>query len=242
MLFHSLLMALVVSSSAAEGDRPHTLSPAIGHHPDEPKLSQLATGHRRRAFRGTVLAALPAEPAGGNPSVPGNAAPRDPGDTGSTTGGNQFFWRIGTQLLFGLMYYLLIVKNYPELKDTEPTTLAVDLQKQNEVLALGKVSGPNCILSLCCSGPRAAHTFHSVGELSYWPGLFLMSLLPCCTLWFMNCRSDLNEKIGGQRRGFCMSCLCACCCSCCVIAQDAEALDLTMGVQTGLCGVYENVV
>merc|ERR1712008_416387 len=92
------------------------------------------------------------------------------------------------------------------------------------VMATCKVSGRNCVLAWCCSGPRAAHTFAAVGVMSYWPSLLLMSLVPCCTLWFVNSKSDLNVKLGGERRGLCMGCLCACCCSCCVIAQDAEAL------------------
>jgi len=145
--------------------------------------------------------------------------------------------RLGCQLLFGIVVYFLIVSKYPQLNDTQPSSLAVELQRENEVMATCKVSGSNCILSWCCSGPRAAQTFHSVGVMNYWPSLILMSLLPCCTLWCMNSQSDLNVKLGGERRGLCMGCLCACCCSCCVVAQDAEALDLTTGARTGLCGV-----
>jgi hypothetical protein len=240
MLLQILLMAVVASSSVAEGDKPLTKNSAVtGQSLGEQQVRQPATSQRGKAFRGTVLAAQAVEPAGGKPASPGKGTSGDQQDTGSTTEGNKLLSRVLTQLLFGLVYYLVIVAKYPELKDTQPSSLAVELQKENEVMATCKVSGRNCVLAWCCSAPRAAHTFAAVGVMSYWPSLLLMSLVPCCTLWFVNSKSDLNVKLGGERRGLCMGCLCACCCSCCVIAQDAEALDLTTGVKTGLCGVYD---
>mmetsp|Transcript_38952 Transcript_38952/g.72319 ORF Transcript_38952/g.72319 Transcript_38952/m.72319 type:complete len:99 (-) Transcript_38952:66-362(-) len=95
-------------------------------------------------------------------------------------------------------------------------------------------------MSWLCSGPRAAHTFYSTGISDYWCSLFGMSLFPCCVLCVANSFTDLNEKLGGQKRGLLMSCLCSYCCSCCVIAQDAESLDLSTGVRTGFCGVYQS--
>jgi len=169
-----------------------------------------------------------------------NKAAGDQEGTSSIGSSSVKYSRFITQLIFGLVYYILIVRKYPELKDAQPSSHAVELQERNEVMATCHVSGRNCLLSWCCSGPRAAHTFHSVGVLNYWPSLCFMTFLPCCTLCLMNAMSDLNVKLGGRRRNFCMSCLCSCCCSCCVIAQDAEALDLTTGARTGLCGVYEN--
>jgi len=167
-----------------------------------------------------------------------NKAAKDQEETSGTGSSSVKYSRFVAQLIFGLVYYILIVRKYPELKDAQPSSHAVEMQERNEVMATCHVSGRNCLLSWCCSGPRAAHTFHSVGVLNYWPGLCFMTFLPCCTLCLMNAMSDLNVKLGGQRRNFCMSCLCAWCCSCCVIAQDAEALDLTTGARTGLCGVY----
>merc|ERR1719337_292085 len=100
----------------------------------------------------------------------------------------------------------------------------------------------NLFLSWCCTGPRAAHTFYTTIGFNYWAGCFLTSLFPCCTLWYFNSFTDLNERLGGEKRSAVMGLICACCCSCCVIAQDAEALDKITGARTQLCGVdAENV-
>mmetsp|Transcript_18788 Transcript_18788/g.34000 ORF Transcript_18788/g.34000 Transcript_18788/m.34000 type:complete len:250 (-) Transcript_18788:120-869(-) len=150
-----------------------------------------------------------------------------------------FVTRVVTQLLFGLLYYMVIVSKYPQLF-AEPSPAAKKLQAVNEVSALCEVSVPICICSWLCSGPRAAHTFYSTGISDYWCSLLGMSLFPCCVLFVANSCTDLNEKLGGAKRDCLMSILCSFCCSCCVIAQDAESLDLSTGVRTGFCGVYQS--
>lgn len=165
-----------------------------------------------------------------------HAIARHPKEEEAASGGS---WgvRIVLQLLFGLLYYSIIVSKYPVLKDAAPTPAAVELQKENEVMATLKTSPPNCLLALCCSGPRAAHTFHATGVMNYWLGLILMTFFPCCTLWGTNSCTNLNETLGGEKRNPVMGCACAFFCSCCVIAQDAEALDMISGYQTGFTGV-----
>jgi len=143
------------------------------------------------------------------------------------------------QLLFGVLYYFLIVRKYPELGEKEANEATKELQAKNEVLSLVEVSPRNCVLSCCCTGPRAAQTFSITGAMNYWLGLFAMTCFPCCTLMCVNSCTEMNEKLGGSKRNIVMSCLCALCCSCCVVAQDAEALDLMSGVQTGFFGVYD---
>lgn len=150
-----------------------------------------------------------------------------------------FVTRVAVQLFFGLIYYMVIVSKYPVLM-SEPTPAARKLQAIDEVSAMCEVSIPVCICSWLCSGPRAAHTFYSTGVADYWCSLFGMSLCPCLVLCLANAFTDLNEKLGGEKRNPIMSCLCAFCCSCCVIAQDAESLDLITGVKTGFCGVYQS--
>mmetsp|Transcript_89009 Transcript_89009/g.153953 ORF Transcript_89009/g.153953 Transcript_89009/m.153953 type:complete len:234 (-) Transcript_89009:69-770(-) len=161
--------------------------------------------------------------------------PDDDTTTKSSTG--SLVSRVAMQLVFGLIYYMIIVSKYPTLSG-EPTPAARKLQAVDELSAMFEVSFVNCIMSWLCSGPRAAHTFYSTGISDYWCSLFGMSLFPCCVLCVANSFTDLNEKLGGQKRGLLMSCLCSYCCSCCVIAQDAESLDLSTGVKTGFCGVY----
>merc|ERR1719226_405740 len=122
-----------------------------------------------------------------------------------------------------------------------PNEEAKTLQGENPVMATfsGKTTFANLCLSYCCSGPRAAHTFHSVGVLTYWPGCVLMSCFPCCTLFIMNSFTPLNENLGGEKAGIVQSCLCAFCCSCCVVAQDAQSLDYMSGAKTQCCGVEQ---
>jgi hypothetical protein len=145
--------------------------------------------------------------------------------------------RILLQLLFGLLYYYLIVSKYPMLDSVKPTTEAIKLQELDELTATFETSIPNCLLSWCCTGPRAAHTFHSAGVLNFWPGCILMSLFPCCMLWWANSCTDIKEMLGGAKKNFCLGCLSACFCSCCVVAQDAQSLDLITGSETHLCSV-----
>jgi len=158
---------------------------------------------------------------------------------GAEASGGSSSTRMAIQLLFGVLYYFLIVRKYPELGEKEANEAAKELQAKNEVLSLVEVSPRNCVLSCCCTGPRAAQTFSITGAMNYWLGLFAMTCFPCCTLMCVNSCTEMNEKLGGSKRNIVMSCLCALCCSCCVVAQDAEALDLMSGVQTGFFGVYD---
>jgi len=167
------------------------------------------------------------------------APQEDTGEATAETSSGSSTTRMLVQLLFGVIYYFMIVSKYPELGAKEASQSAKELLSKNEVMALVDVSPRNCVLSCCCTGPRAAHTFAKTGTMNYWGGLLLMSCFPCCTLMAVNSCTDMNEKMGGSRRNIIMSCLCALCCSCCVVAQDAEALDLTSGVQTGFLRVYE---
>mmetsp|Transcript_127214 Transcript_127214/g.223932 ORF Transcript_127214/g.223932 Transcript_127214/m.223932 type:complete len:235 (+) Transcript_127214:69-773(+) len=164
---------------------------------------------------------------------------KQPGEVnqrGSDAEFGSFMTRVALQLVFGLVYYMMIVKNYPPLIQS-PTPAAKKLQDKDEISALCDVSVANCLCSLCCSGPRAAHTFYITGISDYWCSLLGMSCCPCLVLCVANSFTDLNEKLGGEQRNVIMSILCSCLCSCCVIAQDAESLDLITGVKTGFCGV-----
>jgi len=152
-------------------------------------------------------------------------------------GSNDWVERVVFQLIFGVAYYFLIVSKYPMLDGAKPTAEAIRIQELDELSATFESTMPNCLLSWCCTGPRAAHTFHSAGILDYWVGCFLMSCFPCCTLWIVNSFTDLNEKLGGEKRNFCIGALCACFCSCCIVAQDAQSLDHITGMETGYCGV-----
>lgn len=149
-----------------------------------------------------------------------------------------WFTRNILQIIFGVIYFYTVVVKYPVLEaGFIPNDEARKLQQMNEVTGACQASFTNCCLSCCCSGPRAAHTLSATGILNYWAGLLAMTCFPCCTLWFANSFSDLNDKLGGVRKDCCTGCVCAFCCSCCVIAHDAASLDLAMKTNTGICGV-----
>merc|ERR1719181_535603 len=120
-----------------------------------------------------------------------------------------------------------------------------DLQELDEVSSLGQSSLANIVLSFCCTGPRAAHTFYAVGVMGksvpeavhYWVSCLLMIFFPCCTLFICNSFTDLNERLGGEKKWWLTGLLCACCCSCCVVNQDAQSLDILMEHDTNFCGV-----
>jgi len=156
---------------------------------------------------------------------------------GPSVGSGSWLDRILLQLLFGGLYYYLIVSKYPMLDSAKPTTEAIKLQELDELTATFETSIPNCLLSWCCTGPRAAHTFHSAGVLNFWPGCILMSCFPCCMLWWANSCTDLREMLGGAKKNFCLGALSACFCSCCLVAQDAQSLDLITGSETHLFSV-----
>jgi hypothetical protein len=153
------------------------------------------------------------------------------------TGAGKNMGRILIQLVFGLLYYFCVITKYPKLNGSVIPDSAKELQNKNEVSAVCEATCSNNCLSCCCSGPRAAHTFHATGILDYWPGCVLMSLLPCCTLWIVNSCTELNEKLGGKQDSCCKAGLCSCFCSCCMIAKDAQTLDLITGFETGILSV-----
>lgn len=141
------------------------------------------------------------------------------------------------QLLFGAAYYALIVSNYPKLpEDAWAPREAELLQKRAAPLAAMSARWQSLLLSFCCTGPRAAHTFHSAGVLHYWAACLMMGLAPCCTLWGVGSLSDLRRRLGGRPRGCVAEGVAALLCGCCVVAQDAETLDLVAGVGHGFGG------
>lgn len=146
--------------------------------------------------------------------------------------------RIGLQLLIGVLYFLGVVRYYPRLTPGTPIPQqAIDLQKMNPVSASLQASPKICCMSAFCAGPRAAHTFESTNVMNYWFGLLCMSCFPCCTLFLTNTCTDLNVRLGGDQMGLITGCVFSFLCSCCLIAQDAESLDLVVGAKTGFLGM-----
>jgi len=195
--------------------------------------SPLPTAPPSTTTRATVTEA-PLTPRQLKALLPQPTEPPTAKDVAQGAGSSAWISRVIVQLVFGVAYYYLIVRHYPKLMTHQtPNIEVITLQEKSEVAAVCSTSWPNLFHSFCCSGPRAAHTFHSVGIMSYWLGFLLMTCCPCCTLFLANSFTDLNARLGGEARDPFMSFICACFCSCCVIAQDAESLDLMSNLQTG---------
>jgi len=139
--------------------------------------------------------------------------------------------------VFGALYSRLVLVKYPKRFPLRPSPAVVMLQGDNVVCAIFKVSCANFWLSFACMGVRAAHTLHITGVLHYWKGLASMIFAPCCTLLYVNSCTDLKEKLAGRKQDCCMAAVGACCFPCCVVAQDAQSLDLMTGATTGICSV-----
>jgi hypothetical protein len=160
-------------------------------------------------------------------------------------GGSGWMQRVLAQLIYGVIYYFIVVTKYVSIEDmpdqgqTPGRAKAVQMQNMNACAATfsSKQSAPNFFCSWCCTGPRAAHTFHSTGLLNYWLGLVLMSCFPCCTLWVTNSFSDLNLRLGGDKMNPFTGCFFACLFPCCLVAQDAQSLDYLTGQDVEICGV-----
>lgn len=147
------------------------------------------------------------------------------------------FGFIITQLVIGIIYYFLVVQYYPALpRNAQPAEGAVQLQRMNPIRGALQATPKICICAFCCPSVRAAHTFGSAGVLNYWLSLLAMLFCPCCTLFLTSACTDLNIRLGGEdhgKWGLLGSALASWLCGCCLIAQDAQSLDLVAGVKTG---------
>jgi len=236
--------AALRGASAADSPEPRRVQEVPG--------TQLAQGAQTVQGNGVVQGGVGPQPVQGEGVVPGSSQQPTQDlpfnlDNLFSNGHDMSGWlehaasvkgyvtRFVVLMIFGLLYWCCIVSKYPKLMG--PSHTSARLQNENELNATCQTSFANCLYSWLCSQARAAHTFDSAGVCNYWPSLILMTLCPCLTLYFMNSCSNLNENLGGRKKDCCSGLICALCCSCCVIAQDAESLDMATGARTKCCGV-----
>lgn len=142
------------------------------------------------------------------------------------------------QLAFGILYYITIMRKYPRMpKDFEPTDESTKLQSMDALDGARRTTCSNRFLSVVCCASRAAHTFHQTGVFDFWPSCILMSLFPCCTLFVVSSFTDLDNRLGGERRGIFSSFYGACCCFFCLLAKHAQSLDIIANARTGILDV-----
>jgi len=150
--------------------------------------------------------------------------------------------RIGWQLVFGIVYYLIFVNG----REINKTLYEVPNAEAQANFAKGPLAGclsgglASCVCAWACTGPHAARTFHMTDTgCTYWGGCISMAFCPCITLFLMHSCTPLEERLGGEmghKENICKSGLCAAFCSCCVVAHDAANLDKVYGQKTGFCG------
>jgi hypothetical protein len=154
-------------------------------------------------------------------------------------------------IIIAIVYYVLIVSKYPPhtaLPSEGHPNFESARQFQSEVAGsqcgvvektFGGVSMPNILFALCCGYQRNAHTLYSSIGFNYWAGFFITMFCPCCTMWYQQTSTRVNEAIGGTKRSCLHGFLCAWCCMCCLVATDAESLDIAAGKETYCCGVRD---
>lgn len=140
------------------------------------------------------------------------------------------------QLLYGVVFYFLVVSKYPMFSSANNSSTRV----MNESAVFRINVGAVCLQTFCCPSAILAHVMQATGVLNYWVALILGSLCPCCTLLGATHFLETGQKLGGQPKGFFPNCLEAVFCSCCVIAQSQDALDAATGVELGYCSVKSN--
>lgn len=141
--------------------------------------------------------------------------------------------RIIMQLLFGALFYCLVASKYPKVSIPNETSVGI----MNEGVCGRCPCSQACLLSLFCPAAMMGHIMHSTEVHNYWVGLIASALCPWCTVFYANSCSEVNTKLGGEKKGCFMGCLEAMFCSCCVILKMSDATDAATGAMVGCCSV-----
>jgi len=146
-----------------------------------------------------------------------------------------------TQVLFGVLFYFIVVKKYALVE--APTEMSGEVMRKNAVTeTCDECCKPVCWFSYCCPVPRWALTLHATDAMNYWVALAVsfVGLFPCLMCFAMAFSDDLNQKLGGTKDACCKACLCAFFCSCCVNVKYAVALDFATNQKLGCCSIVNS--
>jgi len=141
--------------------------------------------------------------------------------------------RIIVQLFFGVLFYCIVASKYPKVSAPNERSVGI----MNESVCFRCPCSQACLLSLFCPAAMMGHIMHSSEVLNYWVGLIASALCPCITVFYAHTCSEVNTKLGGERKGCFMGCLEAMLCSCCVILKMSDATDAATGTTVGCCSV-----
>lgn len=133
------------------------------------------------------------------------------------------------QIIFGFVFHALVTTKYPEC--LAPTDNSKAIMEEGAACRISL--GPICMQSWCCIGPTIGHVLDRTAVCGYWPALICGTCFPMCTIFYATNMSEMNVKLGGQKRELVDGLGVACCCSCCEVARGIEALDAATGSTMG---------
>eukprot|EP00434_Breviolum_minutum_P042595 symbB.v1.2.037923.t1/scaffold5738.1/size24079/3 len=156
------------------------------------------------------------------------AAPQ--GEVKQSSPGERSFRRGCCSMAFLVAYYFWTVKYYAALKETSHASeRSIEILEDSPLCICRHVTLPNCMLSFYCEHARHAHTLEKTGMLVYWKGaLASLCCFPCTLLYFHN---SIRRAMGAGRMDPLANCVYSFCCPWCVLAQHAEALDVSTNQQ-----------
>ncbi|CAE8595189.1 unnamed protein product [Polarella glacialis] len=131
------------------------------------------------------------------------------------------------QGIFATVYYWMVVRSYRALDRLPLQMRHLKILDENPCGAMRHVSLPNGLLSCYCQSARAAHTFEKTGASKYWIGFLAVACFPCCTVSYL--QNETREALGAKRLGLPTNLCYSIFCTFCLVAQQAEALDVATG-------------
>lgn len=150
-------------------------------------------------------------------------------------------------IIVGIVYYFRVVKEFPKVKEdskSDSDAYAHHLMSAPECEGCGMATSVIGCCALLCPAPRLAHTLHSANKMNYWLALILSTFLQPCMVLYGSGFTSLRQDLGGDGAAN-MKCQRNCCafwCSCCVIAKQAQALDMKVGWRTSWFGASPLIV
>ena len=138
------------------------------------------------------------------------------------------------QFIIGIVFYFLVQSKYPKLTSA-PNEDSRKVMGEATCFRFG--SGQRCFIGWCCPAAGIAHVLNATLEVNYWLALFVGSFYPGATTLYAISFTDMNVRLGGEKKSCFTGFWEGCCCACCTINQVNEALDECTRAKTECCQV-----
>mmetsp|Transcript_75541 Transcript_75541/g.175121 ORF Transcript_75541/g.175121 Transcript_75541/m.175121 type:complete len:250 (+) Transcript_75541:64-813(+) len=210
--------------------------------------SSLPSYQRRLSFGTETLTANEVPSAQPEPQLPGEEPVDDDGGHQNKHDLNKlqkkapkaFSIQVVLRALFGLVFFVRVVKGYPQVTGTNEDSRRVVNASEFEVFFGPACCNTNWWLAGCCLPARQALNFHATGTSNFWIAFLFSLICPNCTTFIGSACTSMNSKLGNRRpENLCRAFWCACCCACCVVLKRAEAIDAATSRHTGCCCVVD---